>query len=343
MLAKKLFVSDLEPGQQVGDYFAVADARQGQARNGPFWQLRLQDRTGSISGRIWSPQSQVFTTIPRETVVFVQGQVSSFRDELQIQIERMEQVHELDPATDLSLFTACSAQSPEVLLAELELLCRTTLSYRPWRRLARRVLQHPEIRTRLLTAFGGKTIHHAYVGGLLEHTLSVCRLVLAVCTVHPGLDKEILLVAALLHDLGKAWELSHGLAADYTDEGRLLGHIQITLEVLEPLLRKERELDPGLVLHLKHLIVSHHGEYEFGSPRRPKTAEAFVLHLADNLDAKLNVFSSAFDDPTAEGPAWSAFQRSMDRFLCLPVRTPQSAAEPKPRPQGQQCLLPLKG
>jgi 3'-5' exoribonuclease len=342
MLAKKTFVADLEPGQPVGDFFAVAEARQGQARNGPFWHLRLQDRSGSINARIWSPQSQEFTSIVQESIVFVQGQVSSFRDELQIQIERLETVQEIDPASDLGLFTPCSAQSPEELLELLDQLCKEHLTYKPWRRLAHRVLHDQEIRARLLTAFGAKAIHHAYMGGLLEHTLSVCRLVLSVCGVYPRLDKEILLIAALLHDLGKAWELTQGLTADYTDEGRLLGHIQITLEVLDPLLRKEKELDPGLALHLKHLIVSHHGEYEFGSPKRPKTAEALVLHLADNMDAKLNIFCTLFEDPAADGPVWSAFQRSMDRFLCLPVRTPAAASEAKPKPQGAQCLLPLK-
>jgi 3'-5' exoribonuclease len=341
MLAKKLFVVDLEPGQQIGDFFAVAEARQGQARNGPFWHLRLQDRSGSINGRIWSPQSLEFAHIAQQSIVHVQGQVSSFRDELQIQVERMETFKEVDPA-DLALFTPCSAQEPGELLETLEQLCKEHLTHKPWRRLAHRVLHDPEIRARLLTAFGAKTIHHAYMGGLLEHTLCVCRVVLSVCTVYPRLDKEILLVAALLHDLGKAWELTQGLTADYTDEGRLLGHIQITLELLEPLLRKEKELDPGLVLHLKHLIVSHHGEYEFGSPKRPKTAEALVLHLADNMDAKLNIFSAAFEGSAAEGPAWSPFQRSMDRFLCLPVRTPVQTAETKPKPLGTQCLLPLK-
>jgi 3'-5' exoribonuclease len=342
MLPKKTFVAELEPSQQVGDYFAVAEARQGQARNGPFWHLRLQDRTGSIAGRIWSPLSQELPNIEQQSIVFVQGQVQSFRDELQIQVERLQVVQEIDPATDLPLFTPCSAKTPEELLGEIEQICQDQLTYKPWRRLVHRVLTSGEVRSRLLTAFGAKAIHHAYLGGLLEHTLSVCKVVLAVCSVYPRLDKEILIVAALLHDLGKAWELSGGISAEYTDEGRLLGHIQITLEVLEPMLRKEKDLDPGLALHLKHLIVSHHGEYEFGSPKRPKTAEAMVLHLADNMDAKLNIFDSAFCGDRVEGFQWSPFQRSMDRFLCLPMRTPIQAAESKAKPKGSQCLLPLK-
>ncbi|MFP4070647.1 MAG: 3'-5' exoribonuclease YhaM family protein [Desulfovibrionales bacterium] len=343
MIVKQMFIHELCNGQSIHDYFAVAEARQGQAKNGPFWHLRLQDRSGFINARIWSPLSGEFPQIAQESIVRIKGQVNSFRDELQLQVEQMEIFPSIEHS-DLALFIPSGAQDPEQLLEALETLCRDELRHKPWRRLTHRVLHAEAVRGRFMTSFGGKSIHHAYLGGLLEHTLSVCRLALSIADNYPEVDREILLVAGVFHDLGKAWELSQGLATDYTDEGRLLGHIHITLEILAPFLRTQKDLDPHLAMHLKHLILSHHGEYEYGSPKRPKTAEALILHHADNIDAKMNIMEAAFDPelPEADGMQWSPFQRSMDRYLCRPVKTPKNDRTNKAQ-TGTQCLLPLKG
>ena len=164
-------------------------------------------------------------------------------------------------------------------------------------------------------------MHHAYIGGLLEHTLSVCRLCMVISELYPQVDREILLVGAIFHDLGKAWELNAGIQRDYTDPGRLLGHILLGVEILEPFLVKT-ELPPGLKLHLKHLLISHHGEYAYGSPRRPKTVEALILHYADNLDAKVNM-TSLLVDALPEGDSWTPYQRSLERQMFRPERTPR--------------------
>jgi 3'-5' exoribonuclease len=161
---------------------------------------------------------------------------------------------------------------------------------------------------------------------------------------YPQLDREILLSAAAFHDIGKAYEISAGISREYTDAGKLLGHIAIGLELLAPHLAREKDLPPELVLHFKHLLLSHHGEYEYGSPKRPKTLEALVLHMADNLDAKANTFDSAFSEEEAGEGTWSGYQKALGRFLYLPPKTP--AASPRPRRTVQkkedQCLLPLK-
>jgi 3'-5' exoribonuclease len=222
-------------------------------------------------------------------------------------------------------------------LAELEQLCENELHHKPWRKLCLKVLRTESIRAKLLSAYGAKAVHHAYLGGLLEHTLNVCRLALSMADNYPSLDREIILVAAVFHDLGKAWELSTGMSADYTDEGRLLGHILITLEILDPFLKKETGLDPGMIVHLKHIIASHHGEYEFGSPKRPKTGEAFVLHYADNLDAKMNIFDHAFAKQGG-GSAWSAYQKYLDRYLFSPQKTPLLEKKGKEKTDGQRLL-----
>ncbi len=338
---KTTFVRDLSPGQGVDDLFLAADAKQGQSRNGPYWNLTLMDRSGRMEAKIWSPLSQEFADIPTGSLVRVKGSVGSFRDRPQITVERMAVLDQAATDFNAADYLPSSAVAPEEMLDELDDLLSEHLTHKPWKNFCRKVLRDENIRQGLLRGAGAKTVHHAYLGGLLEHTLAVARMCMAICDRYPALDRQILLVAAAFHDLGKAWELSNGPAADYTDEGRLLGHILMGLERLEPFLTKARDLDAELVLHLRHIILSHHGEYEYGSPRRPKTAEAFVLHYADNLDAKLNTVFTAFAEIDGAGQQWTPFQRYLDRYLYRPSRTPDERHGRKKNPENQ-CLLPLK-
>jgi len=343
MAEKKKFVSDLAPGEAIEDLFVLAEARQGQAKNGPFWHLLLFDRSGQVPAKVFSPHSASCPALAAGMVVRVRGQVGLYREELQVVAEAVSVVDQASGELCLADFVAASEREPEDLLAEIEALGREHLTHAPWRKLLKKILADPEIRGRLLAAPGGMSIHHAYVGGLLEHTLAVCRLCLGFCDLYADLDRETLFVAAVLHDLGKAWEYSGGLDRGVTDEGRLLGHIAITLSVLEPFLAKARDLDPELALHLKHLLVSHHGEHEYGSPKRPKTAEAFALHFADNLDARLAGVAEAFEGSPAGQPSWSSFQRHLSRFLYRPLRTPGRSDAPGEDPESEQlCLLPSR-
>ncbi len=340
---KSIFVKDLVPGTPVRELFLLAEAKTGNARNGPYWSLTLQDATGRVEAKIWSPHSQAHAELPAGRLAYVQGMVETFRDKPQINIESLRLVDNDAPGVDLGWFVPVSAVRPDELLAQLEEMLRVELSYKPWRRFCRRVLADEEIRARLLAGFGAKTVHHAYLGGLLEHTLSVARLCLTLCDRYPNLDRETLLVGAVFHDLGKAWEIEGGLVSDYTDEGKLLGHILIGLEKLEPHLAKIADLPRELALHFKHIVISHHGQYEFGSPKLPVTAEAMVLHHADNLDAKLNIFAATHRDMDKAGQTWSPYQRYLDRQVHLPARTPrEEKTEKNAKKSDGQCLLPLK-
>lgn len=340
---KTQFVKDLVPGTAVRDLFLLAEAKTGTARNGPYWSLTLQDVTGRVEAKIWSPHSQAHPDLAAGSLAFIQGLVDSYRDKPQINIELLRPVDPASANLDLGWFVPASAVRPEELLTQLEELCRTELSFRPWRQFCRRVLGDEDIRPRLLAAFGAKTVHHAYLGGLLEHTLDVVRLCLAISDRYPALDRELLLVGAVFHDLGKAWEIQGGLTSDYTDEGKLLGHILIGLEKLEPHLARVKDLPPELALHFKHVIVSHHGEYEYGSPRLPMTAEAMVLHYADNLDAKMHMIEAAGRETEKSGQSWSPYLRYLERSIHRPARTPLTPRAEKAarKPEGQ-CLLPLK-
>lgn len=344
MLSKAVFIQDVTEGQQIKDVFVIVQAKLSQSKNGPFWDLTLQDRSGRINAKIWSPQSNAYPELVSEQVVKVQAQVRSFRDQPQLVIQHLEILDSTQTGLDWSEFIPSSPRPPEEMLAELEQMCREHLRYRPWRRLMKSVLTDEEMRQRMLHAPGAKNIHHAYRGGLLEHTLQVLRLCLAVTDLYPNLDREILLVAAVLHDVGKAWELDWGVSRDYTDQGRLIGHITLGLDQVMPFVHQVSELDSDLVMHLKHLLLSHHGEYAYGSPRRPKTQEAFVLHFMDNLDAKINSLDQALSGFTPDTQGWSAYLNTLERMVYRPKKTHDLLQrESKPKAQSaKQCLLPLK-
>ncbi|THB70546.1 MAG: HD domain-containing protein [Desulfovibrio sp.] len=350
MPGKTRFISELTPGLgDMEDIFLLVRATQGKARNGPFWTLTLQDSSGQVDAKLWSPLSQSFSSFTPGQVVLVRGRTGAYQDRLQITIDGLrilntESPGPNDPRVDMDQLTMTSEVPPENLLAKLKTLLREGLVYPPWRKLAESALNDPVISEAMLSAPGGKAIHHAYRGGLLEHTLSVCQMSRHVCEHYPQLDSQILLVAGAFHDLGKAFELVSEPAPDYTDQGRLLGHIPLGLEVLQPYL-EECGADPELILHFKHILLSHHGEYEYGSPKRPKTAEAMILHYLDNMDAKLNQIASIFEDAgDSDEPLWSPYQTTLQRFLYKPKPTPDGngkATTAKKKDNGQ-CSLPLK-
>ena len=339
---KTVFIRDLAPGQAVNDVFALAEARQGQARNGPFWALKLSDASGSLDAKLFSPASQAHAELQPGTVVQAWGTVQTYRDQPQLVLDGLNVLAaDLSDPELLQGLVPVSDPPPDVLLEELEAILSKELTHKPWRSFVRKVLKNEDIRARLLVSPGGKAIHHAYTGGLLEHTLSVVRICQSLACLYPKLDRQTLLAAAAFHDLGKAWELSGGLAPDYTAQGRLLGHIMMGLEILSPILAKTKDLEPGLAEHFKHLLLTHHGANEYGSPKRPKTSEAFVLHYADNLDAKLNTVAEALGEDPEEGH-WSGYVRSLERYVYQPSITPDPAAAEKDNTPDQLCLFPLK-
>ncbi|WP_281761995.1 3'-5' exoribonuclease YhaM family protein [Pseudodesulfovibrio nedwellii] len=338
---KSQYIHSLVPGQPVDDIFILASANQAQSKNGPYWNISFQDATGTIDGKIWSPKSQEYPTLESGQMAHVRGFVESYRDKKQLKVDHMELLEATAPGIDLADFMPTSCIPPEELMEMVEDLIAKHIKYKPWKTFCKKVLNDEEIRTRMLMAPGAKTVHHAYVGGLLEHTLQVARASMALCDVYPNLDRQTLLVGAIFHDLGKAWELSGGLTNDYTDEGRLLGHIQIGQDKLEPFLKRSKTLEDSLKLHLKHLITSHHGEHDFGSPVRPKTPEAFVLHFADNMDAKLNIIDQAYVDMDKTGQEWSPYMRFLERNVYRAPGTPDNSKKNDDKPENQ-CLLPLK-
>lgn len=281
----RITIQEIAVGESVCSVFLVSAATKSESKNGPFWRIELKDATGTLEAKIWSPLSLRVPELKAGDFIEAKGKTSLFREQMQLTIEAIRPVENPEDL-DIADFLPSSAIEPIQILAQIEALVQAELSYAPWKNFVKAVLNNPRIRSKLLLAPAAKSVHHAYAGGLLEHMHSVAGVCLKFADHYPELDRETLFVAALFHDIGKLEELSGGLLNDYTDEGRLLGHIVQGIMLLRPFLEKAK-VDSALILHFEHLILSHHGELEFGAPKTPMTPEAFALHYADNIDAKL--------------------------------------------------------
>ena len=342
-------ISAMTAGDEIASVYLVSLASLQQSRNGPYWRLELKDASGSLEAKVWSPLSLSLPSLAAGQMVRVEGHVSLYREQLQLTVEALRVLNDEETAAlPMENYLLCSARPAANMLADIERLCENVLTHKPWKKFMRSVLSDKRIRPLLLKAPAAKSVHHAYIGGLLEHMLSVAELCMLMADHYPELDRQTLLAAALLHDIGKIDEMSGVLVTEYTDEGRLLGHIVQGIVMLEPYLRKSG-LEPELIMHFKHLIASHHGEPEFGAAREPATPEAFVLHYADNIDAKLAQCRGLLP-PSGEGDegmAWSPYQMLLGRSICRPVRTPgqpeaaRAAKQEKKesRQEERQCSL----
>ncbi|MDR1856357.1 MAG: HD domain-containing protein [Desulfovibrio sp.] len=282
------FVKDIAPGVPVKGLFLVRNALRGRTKNGhDFLTLSLGDCSGTVDAKVWSPLCNEFPSFPPDSVVLVDGTGDMFNEQLQVKVNALDLLAPKEvEGLDVSLFVTPPCPAPEVMFRELKALVDAECRHPKWRALLDSVFGDEGIRTRLMRRPAAKFVHHAYPGGLLEHTLSVCRTCMRMADGYPELDRQTLLVGALFHDLGKTREFEGTLSFDYSEEGDMMGHATIALEMLAPHFAAVG-LEPELELHLKHLILSHHGTLEHGAVCLPKTPEAFALHFADNLDAKL--------------------------------------------------------
>ncbi len=329
----RLCVKDIKAREKIRTVFLVGGASLLQARNGPYWRLELCDNTGSLEGKIWSPYSMQFKDITAGCFVEAEGNVELYNNQLQLNIAHMYVLTQEQAAQmDMTAFLPASKVAPDVMWKELMGLCEREFQHEAWRSFVFSVFQDEAVCAAWRLAPAAKKIHQAYCGGLLEHTLSVAQLVVRLAEHYPELDKHVLLAAAIFHDMGKIWELAgyhsslladtqeRSLVPDYTDAGRLMGHVDLVLEYLTPFLKKSALL-PELQLHFKHLIISHHGFREFGAACLPQTAEALLLHYADNIDAKMAQCRELFNDWEEEKVGWSPYQSSLERFMFRPQHT----------------------
>ncbi len=277
-------IAALESGEEIEAYYAVAEANLGQTVKGDSYiRLVLSDATGTVQANLWNANKEMFASFAVGDVVKVRGAVETYRGKLQLRLTALRPA--LESEAEPGRFLPVSPVDPEAALAELRRLI-AGVGDADYRALLEAFFADSELVEKFRRAPAAKRNHHATLGGLLEHTVSVGKLAETFGAAAPeGFNRDLLLCGALLHDIGKIEELGGGLTFDYTDSGQLLGHLTIGVLMVEKraLLSDLPRLKKELVMHL---ILSHHGKHEYGSPVLPKTPEALALHHLDNLDAK---------------------------------------------------------
>ena len=310
------FIQQFGPTDKIDQTFLAAQKQLRPNKNGNLYlQVDLSDRTGSIAGRMWNAGDHEYRSFEDGDYVRVEGNTQLFQGQLQLIVTKIGKANpeEVDEADFMPLTPAELDRLVIRLTAHLRGMQNLSL-----RNLAECFLTDATFMGKLLRCPAGVKNHHAYVGGLLHHIVQLMDLVTAVRPLYPQIDGDLLLMGAFVHDMGKIDELSYDKGFAYTDEGQLIGHLVMAVSTLEQKAREAEKLSgepfpAELVLRLKHMIVSHHGEYEFGSPKLPMTLEAVALHLLDNLDAKMHSFHLLMrDDPNVDSP-WTNYHANLGR------------------------------
>jgi 3'-5' exoribonuclease len=327
---KKTFVKDIQERDWVDAPFLVREKIIGMAKNGrPYLTIKMMDCSGEVEGRIWDRVDELSERFNRDDFVQVAGKASVYMGKMQLVLQELERLDE--SAVDLADFLPVSSRPVAAMVAELTALV-DGLGDPALRTLMQAFLADPDFMSAYTRAPAAKTMHHVYLGGLLEHSLSVAVLADDISRRYPGLNRDLLVVGALLHDIGKVAELRYQRSFEYTDAGKLLGHIVIGVEMVDDKLRRTRDFPLELAVHLKHLLLSHHGQYEYGSPKRPKTMEALVLNFLDDLDSKINGVRTHIEREPDSESAWTQYHRLYDRYFYKgpQPRTPAESPPAKP-------------
>jgi 3'-5' exoribonuclease len=306
---KSLYAADIRENQSVDGLFLVAAKNHGVTKGGNgYLTLKLIDRSGEIEGRVWERADDLGRGFERNDFVRVRGQATLYQGKIQLRVQDVMRVDESRVAPED--FLPRSALDPDLMLEELQAILRG-MKNTHLLALAEACFADPELMRLLKQAPGAKTIHHPYISGLLEHTLSLLKLILKVVENYRGIDVDLLLIGGFLHDIGKVYEFSFDRALEYTDAGQLLGHLVMEVELVDKKIATIPEFPAELAMLVKHLLVSHHGAYEFGSPKLPQTVEAVILHSLDDLDGKIQAIQNL---PEKEpGSKWTVFHRAYGR------------------------------
>lgn len=306
------FINELHEGETIRGIYLCKVKRSAETRNGKAYDnILLQDKTGTLDGKVWDPNSQGIADYDEKDFIDVVGDIISYNNNLQINIKQVRKADEgeYNPAD----YMPTSDKSVEGMYEELRGYIRQ-ISNDYLRQIAEYYFVDD---TAFIEAFKGhsaaKTVHHGFAGGLLEHTLSVVKLCEYYAGTYTMLNRDLLCTAALFHDIGKTKELSPFPDNDYTDDGQLLGHIIIGVEMIGEAIRSIPGFPDKLASELKHCIVAHHGELEYGSPKKPALAEAMALNLADNTDSKMQTLKEIFKDKT--GTEWLGYNRLFESNL----------------------------
>lgn len=307
------YIKDYKDGDRVFDIYLCKHKISAVTKNGkPYDTVVLQDKTGTIDAKVWDPNNAGIAEFDSLDYIEVYGDITSFQGVLQVNVKRIRKCQEGEyaPADYLPVSRFDREEMYQELLSYINGVENTYL---------KQLLQEFFVKDQaFISAFkqssAAKTVHHGFVGGLLQHTLGVTKLCDYYCSTYPMLKRDLLITAAICHDMGKTKEISLFPENDYTDAGQFLGHIVIGVEMIGEKVRNIPGFPEVLANELKHCILAHHGEYEFGSPKKPAIMEAMALNLADNTDAKMETFTEILES-SRDNNGWLGFNRLFDSNL----------------------------
>jgi len=310
---KSPYLNEVEPDQLVTTSLLVHSKEVRQKKKGePYLSLVLGDRTGEIDCKMWDNVAEVMDTFGPDDFVKVKGLAQLYNNRLQFVIHKLRKLEESE--VDLADFFPASKRDPDEMFRELEGIV-AGIGDPHLKRLLELTFADPEIAARYRRAPAAKYIHHAFLGGLLEHVLSLCAMCRKAAEHYGSIDADLLLTGALLHDIGKIRELSYGRGFSYSTEGQLLGHIVIGLEMIGGKIRQIPDFPARLRTLVEHMIISHHGQLEFGSPKLPLFPEAMLLHYLDDLDSKMECMRAMVAQDRQVASDWTVYSNSLDRVV----------------------------
>ena len=300
------FIKDLKPGDRVADIYMCKHKQSATTKNGKeYYSVTLQDKTGTVDAKIWEPGGAGIDEFDAQDCIDVFGEVTSFNGAVQVNIKRARKCSEGE--YDLSNFLPVSSKDNDVMYKELLGIIATVENPYLKKLLEEFFINDKDFIEKFRKSSAAKTVHHGFIGGLLEHTLSVTKLCIYMAGAYPMLKRDLLITAAICHDIGKTKELSLFPVNDYTDEGQFLGHIVMGAMMVGEKAARIEGFPELLKQELQHCIVAHHCEFEYGSPKKPAIMEAVALNLADNTDAKMETFTEILQNVTV--PGWQGFNK----------------------------------
>lgn len=309
---QRTWIRDLKPGTEIEESFVVRSKDVRQRRGGgPFLAGTLGDRTGEVAALVWENVEQLGKILEVGSVVTVKGQVQRYNNRLQVVIRRAAAVSA--ERIDETLYVRSSSVDVDLLWQRLTAIIEG-VENEHLKQLLFRVISDPEVADRLRISPAARGMHHAFRSGLLEHTVSMASMGLDLAR-HYSLNADLVVAGCVLHDLGKIWELDISSSIEYTDEGRLLGHLTMEVLFVDRLISEMSAFPDEVRRQLLHILLAHHGRYEYGSPRRPKTPEALVVHMVDLLDSQMAGMMEAINADGDPEAAWSPYSKILDRFV----------------------------
>jgi 3'-5' exoribonuclease len=342
---KEFFITDCIQQENkiiTSSFVVVSKQVKPKKTGGPYLALTLGDRSGQLEAKMWDNVEEVLDAFEQDDFLKVKGLINKYKNRFQLTIHKLRRLG--DSEIDFSDYLPKTTKNIDELwqsLAEFVASIRNP----HLKALIQAFIADPEIAQAYRNAPAAKTLHHAYIGGLLDHVVSLFRSCDLVCRNYPHVNRDLVLAGAFLHDVGKIHELTYNRSFSYTTRGQLLGHMIIELEMLQAKLALVPDFPPELKILLEHLIISHHGEYEFGSPKLPMFPEALLLHYMDDLDSKMESMRALFEREADQENPWTSYNPSLGRPLLNTTKflARKTAPVPEPSAAEESVTVPLPG